>query len=81
MARLDVFGILQRPFLDSCFRVSNQADALCSMILNSSDLWRVENYSRGSLMEFSLEWRIQVDLLCGLSPAVKFIQIHRKRLL
>jgi hypothetical protein len=88
MERLDVLRISHRPFLGRRFRVSIQVivqdsalNALCLLILNSSDSWKVENWFCGSLMEFWLDWRIQLDLLCRLSFAVNIVYFHRKRLL
>jgi hypothetical protein len=54
---------------------------LCSMAFHSSDSRRAESCLSGSLTEPSMDWRIQLDLLCRLSLAVSIIQIHRRRLL
>jgi len=83
MARLDVLRISKRHFLGCCLRVSKQAiaqvsvpNALCLMIINSSDSGRVESCFRGSIMELSVASRIQLDLLCRLSLALNIIQTN-----
>jgi hypothetical protein len=81
MIGLDVLRICTRLLLGWYFRMSNQTDALCLMILNSSDSWRAENYFHFSLMEPSVDQRIQLDWLCRLSLAMNSVQIQQKRLL
>jgi hypothetical protein len=58
MAEFHVLGISKKPFLGWFFRVCNQAiaqasalNALCFMVINTSDSWRVENCFRGAVME------------------------------